>query len=215
MAQPLRLFMARHGQTEGARGGRFCGDIDVPLDAEGLEMAEAIGRHYGAKPWRALYSSPLSRACATAAPLVARTRLPLQIDDGLREIAYGAWEGLLEADAKAGHPEEFAAWQADPSCHAPPGGETGDAIATRALAAIDRIRSRHPEGGDVMLFSHKATLRILVCRFLGIPVSEFRRRVTQPPGTVTIVDLREGGPLLLALADVRHLPPRLWPELGS
>jgi hypothetical protein len=46
-------------------------------------------------------------------------------------------------------------------------------------------------------------------------VNDFRRRVTQPPGTVTIIELREEGPILLALADVRHLPAELWPELGS
>ena len=151
----------------------------------------------------------------TAEPLAVRTGLRLQIEDGLREIAYGAWEGLLEAEVQAMHPQEFHRWQANPALHAPPGGETGEQIATRAMAAIDRIRAQHPKGGNLMLVSHKATLRILVCRMLGIPVNEFRRRVTQPPGTVTVIDLREGGPMLLALADVRHLPPELWPDIGS
>ncbi len=215
MSHPLRLFMARHGQTEGAREGRFCGAIDVPLNTEGLAMAEALGRHYAATPWQAIYASPLERARRTAEPLVTRTGLTLQIDDGLREIAYGEWEGLLEVEVQAKHPQEFTSWQANPALHAPPGGETGEQIATRAMAAIERIRARYPKGGNVMLVSHKATLRIVVCRMLGVPVNEFRRRVTQPPGTVTVVDLREGGPMLLALADVRHLPPELWPDIGS
>ena len=54
MSHSLRLFMARHGQTEGARDGRFCGDIDVPLDTEGLAMAEALGRHYAAMRWEGI-----------------------------------------------------------------------------------------------------------------------------------------------------------------
>jgi alpha-ribazole phosphatase len=215
MSHPLRLFMARHGQTEGAREGRFCGDIDVPLNSQGLAMAEALGRHYAATPWQAIYSSPMDRARRTGGPLSARTSLPLQIENGLREIAYGAWEGLLEIDVKAKYAKEFMAWEQDPGRHAPPGGETGEAIAVRAMAAIDRIRARHPDGGNVMVVSHKATLRVLVCRLLGMDVNDFRRKVTQPPGTVTVVDFREGGPMLLALADVRHLPPELWPDLGS
>lgn len=215
MSQPLRLFMARHGQTEGAREGRFCGDLEVPLNTEGLAMAEALGRHYAATLWRAIYASPMGRARRTAEPLSTRTGLPLQIDDGLREIAYGAWEGLLEAEVNAKHPKEFMAWQQNPGRHAPPGGETGEEIAARAMAAIERIRAHHPEGGPVMLVSHKATIRILVCRLLDLDVNDFRRKVTQPPGTVTVIDLREEGPMLLALADVRHLPPELWPDLGS
>ncbi|MHB8420415.1 MAG: histidine phosphatase family protein [Myxococcales bacterium] len=213
MPNPLRLFLARHGQTLGAREGRFCGDLEVPLDAQGLAMAQALGRHYARLPWEALYSSPRQRARATAQPLVDRVGLSLRIEDDLREIAYGEWEGLLEAEVAAKYPREFQGWQADPAAKAPPGGETGLQIAERAVRAVEAIRARHPAGGNVMAFSHKATLRVLVCRLLGIDLSDFRRRVAQPPGTVTIVDFRDGGPMLLALADVRHLPPDEWPSL--
>jgi alpha-ribazole phosphatase len=215
MAGHLTIYFARHGQTEGAREGRFCGDVDVPLAEDGRAMAEAIARHYATTSWRAIYASPKQRARDTAEPLARRTGLPVRIDDDLREIAYGEWEGLREAEVAAKHPREFQAWQADPGEHAPPGGETGEAIATRVMRSVDAIRALHPEGGNVFVASHKATLRVLVCRLLGVPVTDFRRRVAQPPGTITVVDFRDGGPLLLALADVRHLPPELWPPMDG
>ncbi|HUB07706.1 MAG TPA: histidine phosphatase family protein [Myxococcales bacterium] len=215
MASHLRLYFARHGQTEGAREGRFCGDIDVPLEPSGHAMAQALARHYATTEWRAIYASPRQRARDTAQPLADRVGLPLQIDDDLREISYGAWEGLREAEVAATQPAAFQAWQADPGHRAPPGGETGFAIAERALRAVDAVRARFPEGGNVCVVSHKATIRVLVCALFGIPVTEFRRKIAAPPGTVTIVDFRDGGPMLLALADARHLPPELQPPLDG
>ncbi len=215
MASHLRLYLARHGQTAGAREGRFCGDVDVPLEESGHAMAQAIARHYATTDWRAIYASPRQRARDTAQPLADRVGLSLRIDDDLREISYGAWEGLREADVAATQPALFRAWQADPGHRTPPGGETGFAIAERAMRAVDAIRASHPEGGNVFVVSHKATVRVLVCALFGIPIPDFRRKIACPPGSVTVVDFRDGGPMLLALADVRHLPPELQPALDG
>lgn len=212
MARPLRLFFARHGQTEGSRAGRFIGALDVELDPQGQAMAEALALYYGDHPWAGLYASPLRRTRETAAPLALRTGLAPNLDPGLREIAYGEWEGKLEEEVRALSPAAFDAWQADPGRVAPPGGESGFEIGVRAMAAVDRIRAQHPEGGDVLAFSHKATIRILTCQLLGLDVSLFRARVAQPAGSVTAFEFRPTGPLLLCLADVRHLPRALITE---
>lgn len=212
MPRDLKIFLVRHGQTAGSREGRFCGTLDLPLDEKGRAMAEALGDYYARWPWAGLYASPLLRTRETAAPLVRRTGLELQLDAGLREIEYGAWEGLLEAEVRARTPDAFEAWLSDPGRVAPPGGETGLAIAVRALAALERIRAAHPDGGEVLIVSHKATLRILACSLLGIDVSLFRARLAQPAGSMTVFELKSTGPLLLCLADARHLPPELISE---
>lgn len=200
----LALYFVRHGQTDCSRDNRFCGSTDVPLNAVGSEMAESLASYYARRSWKAIYSSPLLRARETAEPLARRTGLEVFIEQGLREIAYGEWEGMLEADVRRHSPGAFEAWLQDPGRHAPPGGESGVEIAARARPAIEAIRARHPEG-EVLVVSHKATIRVLVCVLLGLDIGLYRSRIGQSEAAVTAFEFRPGGPLLTLLGDTCHL----------
>ncbi|HZQ35762.1 MAG TPA: histidine phosphatase family protein [Dehalococcoidia bacterium] len=204
----LTLYLIRHGQTDCSKENRFCGSVDVPLNAHGKAMAEALADAFAGEAWEAVYASPLLRARQTAEPLARRLGMTVQIEPGLREIAYGAWDGHLEAEIEQLHPREFAAWANDPGRVAPPGGETAPQIADRALAALHEIRARHPNG-RVLAVAHKATIRILVCALLGIDVGLFRKRIAQEVGAATVFEFKDTGPLLKALNDLSHLPPEL------
>ena len=140
----LTLHMLRHGETTHSAEGIFAGDIDPPLTANGLVMAEAVARLAAKLSLSAIYVSPKTRARQTAAPIAKATGLEPVVEDGLREIAYGAWEGRKETEVKAADPDAFAAWTADPALVAPPGGESAFAIAARALlgAPLGRFRDR-------------------------------------------------------------------------
>jgi probable phosphoglycerate mutase len=210
----LTLYLVRHGQTDWSLANRFCGESDVPLNATGRAMAEALAARYGTAPWAAIYASPLERARDTAAPTARRAGLPVLVEPGLREIAYGEWDGRPEAEVERDDPERFHAWAAHPGVVAPPGGETGLAIAARALAALEAIRARH-DRGQVLVVSHKATLRVLLCALLGIDVDQFRARLQQRTCAVSIVDFKSSGPLLQCLGDVSHLPPELLEGGGT
>jgi probable phosphoglycerate mutase len=171
-------------------------------------MAEALAARYAQTPWVGVYASPQLRTRQTAEPLCARAGLSLALESGLREIAYGAWEGMLEREVKQQYPDAYVAWAADPARVAPPGGETALEVAARASAALDAIRARH-QAGQVLVVAHKATIRVLVCALLGIDVGRFRDRVAQPVGALTVFDFKDSGPLLQKLGDVSHLPPEL------
>jgi probable phosphoglycerate mutase len=205
----LSLYLVRHGQTDASLHNCFAGRIDPPLNATGVAMADALAARYGQEGWAEIVASPLLRTRQTAAPTAKIAGLPVTIDEGLAEIAYGEWDGRPEAEVERVDGERFRAWQAHPGRVAPPGGETGDQIATRALAAVERIRARHPDGGRVLMVSHKATLRVLVCALLGLDVDEFRRRIAQKVCAVSIIDFKSTGPLLQVLGDTSHLPPEL------
>jgi probable phosphoglycerate mutase len=212
----LSLYLVRHGQTDASLANRFCGRLDPPLNATGLAMADALGARYGREGFAEIVSSPLVRAQQTAAPTARGAGLPVTLDDGLVEIAYGEWDGRAEADVEREDAARFAAWAAHPGRVAPPGGESGADIAVRALAAVERIRARHAGGGGkVLVVSHKATLRVLVCALLGIDVDGFRARIAQKVCAVSIVDFPPSGPLLQVLGDTSHLPPALLAGDGT
>lgn len=210
----IDLYLLRHGQTDASRERRFSGGLEAELSTIGREMAEAFAAAYAHTPWHAIYSSPQRRARDTAAPLAAATGMEVQVLDGLREVTYGAWEGLLEDEVRERWPAEYGWWAADPATRSTPGGETGLQVAARALAAIERIRSGH-DGGPVLVVSHKSTLRLIVCALLGIDLRRFRERVAQPVASVTQFQIDGAHALLLRLGDVSHLPPQLRRLPGS
>jgi len=204
----LELYLVRHGQTEASRDGRFCGALDPPLTDVGLRMAELLGSAYADKNLVGLYSSPSRRARDTIAPLAARLGIEPVVDVRLAEISYGEFEGLTPVEARARAPEAFAYWQADSAGRAPPGGETAFQVAARAALAVERVKREHPDG-RVLIVSHKATTRILICALLGLDVRLFRERIALPVAAVTRFAIGPRGAMLTRLGDDSHLPAEL------
>jgi len=159
-------------------------------------------------PWRAVYASPLQRAVQTAAPLAKRRGLEVQLRAGLAEIDYGQWDGLSAEDVDARWHDEHVRWSSDPAWNPPTGGETAVALAHRLTTVIDEIHSAHTDG-EVLVVSHKASIRVLLCALLGVDVGRFRYRFGCPVGSVTIVEFGRQGPLAAAVADRSHLDARL------
>ena len=150
-----------------------------------------------------MFRSPLARTAETAA-LVAPRSNPVVLE-GLTEIDYGAWEGLSPARARALDPARYDAWEDDPTRTAPPAGETAAQVAERALAAIEEIARRFPEG-RVLAVSHKATLRILAAALTGASIARYRKTWPQDECALNLVELRTGKPPFLRLwNDTAHL----------
>jgi broad specificity phosphatase PhoE len=201
----LTLYLLRHGQTELSRENSFCGaGLDAELTEEGLEMARAFTASYCAQPWSAIYSSSMRRCIDTARTLSEATNQQIQVREDLREIAYGKWEGMTKEKVDHEFHDDYVSWLADPAWHAPTGGELASMIAIRGLRVVEEIK-RHFADGNVLVVSHKATIRIILCGLLGIDVGRFRYRLVCPVGSVSIVEFTTNGPLLVALADRSHL----------
>jgi probable phosphoglycerate mutase len=182
--------------------------LDPELTPDGLKMAQAFADAYRAKPWRAIYSSSLRRGLATAQPLCDALGMDLQVSANLVEIAYGKWEGLTREKVDESFHDDYTSWLADPAWHAPTGGELATVVARRGLQAIEEITQRFSEG-SVLVVSHKATIRIILCSLLGIDVGRFRYRLGCPVGSVSVVEFTSEGPLLKTLADRSHLSETL------
>lgn len=210
----LSLYLVRHGQTAASRENRFSGHVDPPLTEVGLAMAGALADAYAELPWAAVYTSPLLRCRQTAAPLCERARLVPVVEEGLKEIGYGEWEGLQQDEVRARFPEAFAYWAEDVASRGTPGGETAFQVAARAMSAVERIRVKHLDG-NVLIVSHKATLRIIVCALLGMDVREFRQRIAQPVAAVSHFEISAKSTMLVRLGDVAHLSPELREAPGT
>jgi alpha-ribazole phosphatase len=187
------LYFLRHGQTAYSKTGGYCGtpENDPGLTAEGIEMAEEFADVYRSLPWRAAYVSPLQRAIQTAKPLCEAVGLKLEIRQGLQEIGYGLWEGM--------HPNDI-----DRQYHDLYVRERGIDIARRSAAVLEEIEHTHSDG-NILIVSHKATIRIMLCSLMGIDVGRYRDRFEMPVAAVSIVELGSRGPLFHGIGLRSHL----------
>ena len=205
----LRLFLLRHGQTALSRANMFCGGrLDPPLTPDGARMAQAFADCYAATPWAAIYASPLQRALDTAAPLARAVGLPVAPRHGFAEIDYGRWDGKSVDEVDREYHDEYERWVADPAWNPPTGGETAVALAQRVTHAFEEIRTEHPDG-NVLVVSHKATIRVALCALLGVDVGRFRYRFGCPVGSVSIIEFGAHGPRAETVAHRAHLSDEL------
>lgn len=204
----LKLYFVRHGETTYSITGGYCGELDPDLTANGTKMADALGAAYHSMDWTAAYVSPMKRTIATAKPLCQAAGLEMQFRDGLKEIRYGEWEGKTQEYVKEHYPDVYLRWLAEPAWNAPPGGETSVQIASRASLVVAEIEQKHPSG-NVLVVSHKATIRIILCSLLGIDLGRYRDRINTLAGSISVVKFSEHGPLLEILGDRSYMTPEL------
>ncbi|MBC9724465.1 histidine phosphatase family protein [Streptomyces sp. TRM68367] len=168
------LLLTRHGQTVWHAENRYAGISDVALTDTGRAQAEALGRWAAAHPVDAVWTSPLSRAVATAEPACRALDLTPHREPDLRECDFGLVEGRTLAEFAAQNPAAADAFRADPVAHPFPQAEDPTAAAGRGAAALHRIAAAHP-GARVLVVAHNTLLRLVLCRLLHIPPAEYRR----------------------------------------
>ncbi|MFB6416205.1 MULTISPECIES: histidine phosphatase family protein [Bradyrhizobium] len=166
------IYFLRHGETEWNALGRLQGTQDIPLNARGhgqaVQAADVLadllrrdGKDRAALPY---VSSPLGRARQTMELARAKLELPpadYSLDDRLREIGYGTWEGLTLAESEASDPDVYARRLADKWTVAPAGGETYAAVQLRMLDWYESLLV------DTVAVAHGGTCRALMVA-LGI-----------------------------------------------
>jgi len=209
----LNLLLTRHGNA--APGNLILGGrLDLPLTDAGRAEAGALRDRLAGIRIDRIIASPMARALETAR-IVADGR-PVEVDERLRELRYGEWEGLTHAEIESRDPELWARWDADPARTDPPGGECADDVAVRVNAFLTDLlaaeagpqpiathhHSTDPGGSRgeisesqasiegerrVLVVAHGTYNRILLCVALGVPVRDYRRRFIQDRAGLSVL----------------------------
>lgn len=202
-----RVYLVRHGATVLTDEDRFAGETDVALSDAGREQLRKLAVRLSGEAVAAVYASPLGRTMETGRILAAPHGLPVTASDGLREISHGHWEGKTRAEVEKDFPAEYARWQSDPFNFAPPGGETGLSATARAIPALLAIVSAHA-GEQVVVASHKATIRLMIGSLLAFDLRRYRDFLDQSPASLNILDFRGAAQARLSLFnDTSHYSP--------
>ena len=210
----LTLYFLRHGETTHSRTGGFCGSTNPDLTPEGLMMAEAFAKAYQSTPWAAIFASPMQRTRTTVRPISEAVGLEPQFREGLRELNFGEWEDRLPQEVKEKDGEAYLNWTTEPAWNPPTGGETAVQVASRAALVVAEIEDKHTEG-NVLIVSHKTTIRIMLCSLLGIDLGRYRDRIAMPVASVSVIQFGRLGPMLQRLGDRSYFPEHLHHRAGT
>jgi len=197
MSELTRLLLVRHAQPKDDAQGRCYGTLDIGLSARGQRHAQLLARTLDRVPLAAIYTSPRQRAVATASPLASMHGLTPIVDDALRELDFGDFEGQTYDEIASRHPDLYRQWMETPTLVKFPGGENYPRLRVRALAAVEAIRGRH-DGETVAIVSHGGVLRAMLAGCLSIP-DEAIFRIDQSYGAISIVDWIDSVPLVRLL----------------
>lgn len=163
MSEVTRIDLLRHGECEG--GHIFRGHNDVCLSARGLaQMRHSIT---AAGPWSRVVSSPLQRCRIFAEQL---TDAPLHLDERLREVGFGVWEGRLVEEVWRTDTDVVTAWSRDPTSVTPAEGEPLVAVAARVNACFHQLLDEY-RGQRLLLVTHGGVIRVLLSQAMGMPLS--------------------------------------------
>lgn len=168
---PHRLIFLRHGETDWNVEGRLQGQRDIPLNAKGVDQAQSAGRAARKliAPKTPFVASPLTRTRRTMELARSAMGLPpfdYQTDDRLKEISFGAWEGLTWREVKARDPGPAQARARDKWGHPPPGGESYAMLADRLAPWLSGLT------GDTLVVSHGGVARAIMALIGGLDPAE-------------------------------------------
>ena len=202
---PVRVLLARHGETVSNVEGRWQGQTDSPLTDRGLAQARELGRALTDEPIAAVYSSDLGRALQTAIQVADPHGLTVQTDPRLREVDAGAWTGKGRAEINVEFPGGLETWSQKPSSMRLPHGETIVEAQARALAFVDQVMRRHVSE-TVVIITHGAVGQCLLIQAMGRPVTDLWLKERIQNCQVSRLEWTpEAGLRLIELCDVRHL----------
>ncbi|TNE76327.1 MAG: histidine phosphatase family protein [Gammaproteobacteria bacterium] len=169
------IDLIRHGEPEG--GQKFRGSLDDPLSELGWQQMRSAIRE--TDRWDAIVSSPMQRCRYFAEDLAGQQGIPLHIEEDLREIGFGAWEGLTAEAINERFGDQLARFWADPVGFTPPEGEPVSDFRDRVVRGF-RHWQTELAGKRVLVVCHGGVIRMVLGDVLGVPLERSFASVSVP-----------------------------------
>ena len=206
----MKLILVRHGETYWNDERRIQGgDSDIELNDTGLEQARKLAAFLENEPVAAILSSPLQRAIATAEVIASHHQLPVEVDQGLRELKVGELEGMSVSNLSTTFSQFLMQWWQDGGAVKLPNGESLVELQQRAWKAVERLLERHKtspehnEGTTMIVVSHYFVTLAIILKALNLPLDCFTKFKVDLGG-VSILEIQDYGPRLMTFNDTSY-----------
>ena len=197
------FYIARHGQTNWNILGKTQGHGNSDLTDKGKEQAQQLASALKEYPIDLIFTSDLGRAIETAQIIGKEIDVKVEETNALREMGFGAWEGLLIDEIKKDYSSAYDTWRNEPHLVDIPGGETLHIIKERVDNFIKELNDKY-DNKHILLVSHTITVRVMLLSFLNSGVENIYR-IKQDNTALNIVEFRNYGPVIHKLNDTSHI----------
>ncbi|NQU76466.1 MAG: histidine phosphatase family protein [Planctomycetes bacterium] len=187
------LYLLQSGRTQWCDSNRFASAAGVPLSEAGEEAIRKVAVELADRPIKAIYAPPCESERQTAQIVGKLLKLRWHCREGLRELDYGLWQGLLLEEVKKRYGKVYRQWREAPTSANPPGGETFTEAQERICKTVAGILKRH-RGEDVLLILQPVAVALVKCRLTGADASAVWGNVDMPE-TWTCYKLDGFGPM--------------------
>jgi broad specificity phosphatase PhoE len=200
----MRLLIAPHAPTEWNAQRRYQGHVDIALSAEGHRQANQLAAALMAESIDEVHSSDLRRAVQTADAVAKPRQLPLHCESRLRELHFGAWEGLTYEEVCQRFPEARLSLGTNVPRQPPPGGETLMQLADRIASYFGELADQLSSERTILVVAHRGSLQVFLCLALGLP-PEAWWKLRLEPASISEVNLYPDGAVLNSFNATQHL----------
>ncbi|MBA1337105.1 MAG: Phosphoglycerate mutase [Firmicutes bacterium] len=198
-----RIILVRHGETQWNLEAKTQGSQDTLLTEKGVFQAKRIAEKLADERVQCIYTSDLKRAYHTAQAIADKLGIGLGVLPALREMNFGCWEGKNIECIKREYADIYRLWVSNPPETCIPDGETLIDVQQRALRETKKLAGES-KGHNLVLVSHGITIKVLILGLLGIDLA-FLRKLRIDNGSISIIDIKDEGNVLVTLNDTCHL----------
>lgn len=182
-AEASRLILVRHCETVSTARDRCYGSLDIELSQRGRTDVAALVNGLAGEPIDRILSSPRRRAIETATPIGSARRVEVVLDERLRELDFGTFEGRTYVELERTEPDLYRQWMEHPTTITFPGGEGYGDLRRRASSVVAEL----PTLSSTAIVTHGGVIRVILAEMLGLPDRDvFRFSVDY--SSVSIVD---------------------------
>lgn len=207
----MKIILVRHGETHWNKDGLVQGaDSDIELNDTGLKQARRLAVFLKDEPIAAVLSSPLRRATATAEVIASQHQLPVETDEGLKELKVGDLEGTSISNLPTTFSRFLLRWWQDGEAMKLPNGESLADLQQRVWKAIEGLLERHRtspdpnrDGTAVVVVSHYFVTLAIILKALDLPL-EYFIKFRLDLGGVSIIEFRDHGARLVTFNDTSY-----------
>jgi alpha-ribazole phosphatase len=190
-----KIDVIRHGEPEGGRRYRGYG-VNDPLTEKGWQQMWASMPEQPA--WDVIVSSPLARCLDFAQALAAKTGAACIIEDDMKEIGFGVWEGLTPEEILAKDSQALDHFYKDPVHNRPEGAEDLDAFSQRVWKAYQAIASKYKDK-HVLIVGHAGVVRAIAANVLHMSLDDVYSSLGVEYAAIISTVIKEGSPAKLVI----------------
>lgn len=197
----MKLYIMRHGETDWNKERRLQGQADIPLNAFGRQLAAETALGMQEFNFDLVYTSPLGRARETAEIVMNSREIPIIIDERLKEMSFGPYEGKCCSEENWEIPDpEFENFFVAPDRYQPPaGGDSFPDVLARVSAFLTELLAKEDrQNHDILIVCHGVVVNAFLTIIKDRPVAEFWNEKVQKNCAVNIAETTKTGLQLLS-----------------